>query len=76
MERTMEQKGEIWNTCDGEAWMTSSFPMRARHVTERANVLRAFPLKLNSIVVTPSLSGDRTRERERESHQFCIGGKK
>lgn len=29
--------------------MASSLPMRARHVMERANVLRAFPLTLNSI---------------------------
>lgn len=43
--------------------MTSSFPMRARHVTERAKVLRAFPLRLNSIDLTLSASDDRVRER-------------
>lgn len=42
----VEASSKTW---EGEAWMASSLPMRARHVTDRANVLRAFPLRLNSI---------------------------
>lgn len=34
--------------------MASSFPTRARHVTERAKVLRAFPLRLHSIFFPPA----------------------
>ena len=52
-------------TWEGEAWMASSLPTRARHMMHRAKVLIAFPLRLNSIFLSVSVCEVCVRESER-----------
>lgn len=48
--------------------MASSLPTRARHVMERAKVLRAFPLTLTSIF--PRLRDEDEEEEGRENMNY------
>lgn len=56
-------------TWEEEAWIESSFPMRARHVMHRAKVLRELSLSVNSILRYDLALWTNTEWREEEEEE-------